>query len=217
MRLVFLGPPGVGKGTQAERIRAELDIPHLSAGDMLREAVRRGTEAGRKARAIMERGELVPDVLIGEMIAEKLRALEGTKGFLLDGYPRNTAQVEALDAVLASLNARLDKALLLVAPEEEILRRLTLRRSCPSCGAVYHLAHRPPRSVGVCDACGARLVQRSDDTEEVVRSRLAVYRRQTAPIVEIYRRRGILAEVDGIGSADEVAARIRRTLQDAAA
>src|SRR2546425_524242 len=128
MRLVFLGPPGVGKGTQAERIRSELDIPHLSAGDMLREAVRRGTEAGRKARAIMERGELVPDVLIGEMIAEKLRALEGTKGFLLDGY-----------------------------------------------------------------------------------------RRQTAPIVEIYRRRGILAEVDGIGSADEVAARIRRTLQDAAA
>ncbi|PYT06192.1 MAG: adenylate kinase [Acidobacteria bacterium] len=217
MRLVFLGPPGVGKGTQAERIRAELDIPHLSAGDMLREAVRRGTEGGRKARAIMERGELVPDALIGEMIAEKLRALEGTKGFLLDGYPRNTAQVEALDAVLASLNARLDKALLLVAPEEEILRRLTLRRSCPSCGAVYHLAHRPPRGVGVCDACGARLVQRSDDTEEVVRSRLAVYRRQTAPIVEIYRRRGILAEVDGIGSADEVAARIRRALQDAAA
>lgn len=217
VRLVLLGPPGVGKGTQAERIRAEFGLLHLSTGDMLRDAVRRGTDAGLKARPIIERGGLVPDALVGEMVEERLKAPDAARGFLLDGFPRTAEQVGILDGILSRLGMPLDRVLLLSLPEDEILRRLTERRSCPGCGAVYNLSFRPPRRPGICDACGAPVVQRSDDSEEVVRSRLEVYRRQTSPVAEMYRSRGLLAEIDAGGGADSVTETIRLTLQGAGA
>jgi adenylate kinase len=217
MHVVLLGPPGVGKGTQAERIRDAFGIPHLSTGDMLREAVRLGTEAGLKAREIMERGDLVPDDLVGAMIGQRIRQDDCRRGFLLDGFPRNPAQVEILDGILEEADVALDAVVALTAPEDEILRRLTQRRSCPSCGAVYHVAFHPPQQEGRCDACGTSLIQRPDDREDVVRSRLKVYEEQTAPIVEMYGRRGILTTIDGTGGADDVAGRIRKALQGVAA
>ncbi len=217
MRIVLLGPPGVGKGTQASRIRERLGVPHLSTGDMLREAVRLGTGPGQAARAIMESGDLVPDALVGEMISERMSRDDARGGFVLDGFPRTEAQVEILDGILASLGTRLDRAVLLQAPESEIVSRISLRRSCPACGSVYHLRAQPPRKDGICDRCGAALVQRADDAEDIVRARLAVYREQTAPVAEIYLRRGLLREVDATGPADAVAANVALVLDGATA
>lgn len=208
MRIVLLGMPGAGKGTQAARLREALGVPHVSTGDILRDAVREGSALGRKVKSTLEAGELVSDELMGELIGERLARPDATAGFILDGFPRTGEQVSMLDRILGELGIGLDAVLLLAAPAGEIVRRLSGRRVCPSCSAVFHIESNPPASAGVCDRCGSALVQREDDTEQVVQSRLEVFARQTAPVVETYRERGVLREVDAVGDPDEVFARL---------
>ena len=203
-----MGPPGVGKGTQAARLKARLGVPHVSTGDMLRGSMQDGTPLGKKVREYVERGQLVPDELMGDVIAERLERTDAASGFVLDGFPRTLAQVGILDRVLGRAGMSLDKVLMLVAPEAEIVRRLSGRRTCPRCGAVYHLESRPSASPGVCDVCGGALVQRPYDTEAVIRQRLGVYADQTVPVADAYRAKGILVEVDGLGDVDAVGARL---------
>jgi len=209
-----MGMPGVGKGTQAVRLRDESGAVHLSTGDILREAVQAGSELGRKAKGHMESGALVPDDLIGDLIGEQLDRQATRKSFILDGFPRTVEQVDILDRVLARAGIELDAVYLLAAPEEEIVRRLSGRRVCPHCGAVFHLESRPPQAPGVCDACAAALAQRPDDTEDVIRERLRVYRDQTLPIAAAYRERGLLHEIDGTGGPDEVFDRLRQEFKN---
>jgi len=207
-----MGPPGVGKGTQAKRLSEELGLPHVSTGDLLRLAVRENTPLGRAARSCVESGRLVPDELVEELVAERLGREDARDGFVLDGFPRTKEQVVALDRLLGRLGTRLDRVVLLVAPESEIVRRLSGRRVCSSCGALFHVESRPPAANGVCDECGGVLVQRADDREEVIRQRLRVYERDTRPVAEAYRSRGLLVEADGSGSPEEVFLRIRTEL-----
>jgi adenylate kinase len=204
MRIVLVGPPGVGKGTQALRLREELKVPHVSTGDILRDAVKRGTPLGRRVRTYLDSGKLVPDELMGELIEERLSQPDAAAGFVLDGFPRTVDQVAILDSALEKVGARLERVLALTAPAPEIVRRLSGRRICPKCGGVYHIESHPPASAGVCDGCGSALVQRPDDEEGVIRERLRVYETQTFPLLRVYRERGLLAEVDGSGSADAV-------------
>jgi len=210
--VVLLGPPGAGKGTQAKRLAAAFELLHISTGDLLREEVARASGLGEQAQGFMSRGELVPDELVGKMLACRLHSQPAALGCAYDGYPRTTAQAQLLDGLLAELNRRVDVALYLNVKDDEILRRMTGRRSCPSCGAVYHVVHQPPKAEGTCDACGGTLVQRGDDRDEVVRERLKVYREHTAPLLALYRDRGILREVDGAVGADEVFKRLREAM-----
>lgn len=210
MRLVFLGPPGAGKGTQARALAQEWGVPHIATGDMLRDAAAAGTPLGRQARAFMERGALVPDDVIIGLIAERLGEPDAKRGFVLDGFPRTIPQAEALDRLLAERDQGLDRVIYFDVPEDELLRRLTGRRSCPACQATYHLTANPPRRAGVCDRCGADLVQRPDDREETVRTRLKVYAEQTAPLLEHYRGRGVLVTVAGAGPIEVVRDAVRR-------
>jgi adenylate kinase len=212
MRVVLMGPPGVGKGTQAKHLEERTGIPHISAGDILRQAVRTGTPVGRRVRPYVESGKLVPDDLMGELIAERLEGESGVQGFILDGFPRTVEQVAILDRILGRLGSEVERVCILTAPEEEIVRRLSGRRLCPSCGAVYHLESRPPASPGVCDRCSSALVQRPDDAENVIRERLKVYERQTLPVAEAYRGRSLLREVDGTGDPDAVLSRLEECL-----
>jgi adenylate kinase len=212
MRIVLMGMPGVGKGTQAAGLRDRLRLPHISTGDILREAVRSGSALGRRVRGYIDAGELVPDELMGELIAERLRQGDVSRGFILDGFPRTLEQVSILDRVLKGLEIELDRMFLITAPETEIVRRLSGRRVCPRCGAVYHLDSRPPRAAGECDSCGSALVQRPDDAEGVIRERLRVYREQTQPVAEAYRLRSLLREIDGTGEPQAVAERLRAEL-----
>ena len=205
-----MGPPGAGKGTQAVRLRDRLGIVHLSAGDLLRDEVKRGTALGNLARDIMSRGNLVPDDLVARMIEDQLSAAGA--GFVLDGFPRTLVQAEKLDEILDRIGRRLDRVLAIQVEEPELLRRLTGRRVCPGCGAGYHLRSHPPRTAGACDACGLELRQRPDDRDEVVRERLKVYREQTRPLLDFYRERGLLADVDGEGSLEAVAGRMTEAL-----
>jgi len=211
MRVVLMGPPGVGKGTQAKSLEERTGIPHISAGDILRHAVRIGTPVGRRVRPYVEAGKLVPDDLMGDLIGERLGG-GGTKGFILDGFPRTVEQVAILDRILARRGVEVDRVCILTAPEEEIVRRLSGRRMCPSCGAVYHLESMPPRSPGVCDRCSSALVQRPDDAEDVIRERLRVYQRQTLPVADTYRDRSLLREVDGTGDPAVVLQRLEGCL-----
>lgn len=204
MRLVFMGPPGVGKGTQAKFLESRLGVPHLSTGDLLRVAVKEGTSLGRRAKTFMEEGRLVPDEVIGDLIGERLQRADAGSGFVLDGFPRTVEQVAILDRVLARIGCALDGVFILRASEAEIVRRLTGRRTCPRCGAVFHIESRPPKSAGICDTCGSALVLRPDDTEDVIRERLRVYEEQTLPVAETYRGRGLLREIDGTGDAETV-------------
>jgi len=208
-----MGPPGVGKGTQAEKLRDHLDVPHISTGDLLREAVKAGTPVGRKVRSFVESGGLVPDELMGDLIAERLGRSDAAAGFILDGFPRTVEQVAILERVLDRLGVILDRAIALTADEAEIVRRLTGRRICPVDGAVYHIESRPPKSPGVCDKCGSALVQRADDTEEVIRNRLDVYSNQTLPLMEAYRERDTLREVDASGTPAEVFERLKKGIE----
>lgn len=212
MRLILLGPPGAGKGTQAQRLAERLGIPQVSTGDILRAAVAAGTPLGREAKATMDRGALVPDGVVIGIIRERLKAPDCARGYILDGFPRTVAQAEALDETLGGMGTPLTAVLSLTVDPEELVRRLAGRRSCGSCGAAYHLETAPPRSPGRCDRCGGELFQREDDREETIRKRLAVYRDQTAPLVEYYRGRGLLKEVDGRGEIADVFARICRLL-----
>ncbi|MBM4122143.1 MAG: adenylate kinase [Nitrospira sp.] len=208
MRLVFLGAPGVGKGTQAERIAARFRHPKISTGDILREAVRNQTSLGLEAKACMDQGKLVPDAVVVGIVKEKLAEPSCAGGFLLDGFPRTVKQAEELAVVLKTQGQRLDQVVNFTVSREEVVRRLSGRRSCPKCGAVFHVDSAPPKQAGICDRCGAGLVQRNDDRKETVEARLSVYEEQTAPLIAYYRQRDALSEVDGSGSIDEVHARL---------
>jgi adenylate kinase len=207
-RLVLLGAPGVGKGTQAAKISRGTGLPHISTGDLLRAAIRDGSPLGRRVGAIVERGELVPDGLVGEVMEERLARPDATGGFLLDGFPRTIAQADLLDRILAKRGQGLDRVISIEVPEADIVDRLAGRRSCGQCGAVYHVRYNRPKTDGICDRCGSELRQRPDDAEGVIAERLRAYREQTAPLQARYRRTGRLAEIDGRGSPDEVFDRI---------
>ena len=212
MRVILLGPPGAGKGTQAQRLTQKLGIPQVSTGDILRAAVAAGTGLGREAKAVMDQGALVPDSVVIGIIRERLAAPDCARGYILDGFPRTAAQAEALGEMLQALGTPLTAVLSLTVDPEELVRRLGGRRTCGSCGAAYHLETAPPRRAGLCDRCGGGLLQRDDDREETIRKRLAVYREQTAPLVAYYRGRGLLKEVDGRGDIDAIFTRICRLL-----
>jgi adenylate kinase len=204
MRVIFLGPPGAGKGTQARRAAARWGVPQIATGDMLREAVAAGTELGRQAKAYMDSGGLVPDSVIIGLVGEVLARPDARKGFVLDGFPRTLPQAEALDHLLEERGLALDRVVLFRTPEAELLRRITGRRVCGQCGRNYHLASSPPAKAGICDNCGGALHQRSDDEEATVRRRLAVYERDTRPVADHYRQRGLLEEIAGDGPVDQV-------------
>lgn len=210
--LVLLGPPGAGKGTQAKELSARLGVPHISTGDMLRDAARGGTDLGLRAKAIMDRGELVPDEILTGLVGERLAAADCAGGFILDGYPRNLAQAGTLEGVLREMGKPEVVALELEVPDELIVGRLGDRRSCPSCGAVYNLASSPPTREGACDRCGAGLVRRDDDRPETIRERLRVYHEKTAPLTEWYGSKGRLRRVPGSGAPAQVLAALERVL-----
>ncbi|MEK7366416.1 MAG: adenylate kinase [candidate division NC10 bacterium] len=212
MRVILLGPPGAGKGTQAQRLTQTLGIPQVSTGDILRAAVAAGTPLGREAKATMDQGALVPDGVVIGIIRERLAAPDCARGYILDGFPRTAAQAEALGETLQALGTPLTAVLSITVEPEELVRRLSGRRTCGNCGAAYHMETAPPRRAGLCDRCGGALLQREDDREETIRKRLAVYREQTAPLVAYYRGRGLLREVDGRGDIDDVFARVCRLL-----
>lgn len=209
LNLILLGPPGAGKGTQAERLQQDFALAHVSTGDMLRAQVAQGCELGRKARRYMDAGELVPDEVILGMIAARISEQDAREGFLLDGFPRNVSQADALTATLAASERRLSGALLIDVPDEEVVRRLSGRRVCLKAGHVYHVEFDPPKHEGVCDQDGSRLIQRDDDQEDVIRRRLEVYERQTAPLVEYYEDAGLLRRFDGCRHPNEVHDHIR--------
>lgn len=211
MQIILIGPPGSGKGTQAKRLADRFAIPHISTGDMLREAVAEGTELGKAAAPIMASGGLVSDELMIGIIRDRLSKEDARKGFILDGFPRTVVQAEKLDSILGNGAAPLAVVQLLV-PDEAIVRRIALRRSCGQCGAVYHLENNPPASGGVCDRCGAELVARADDNESAVRKRLEAFHRQTLPVASFYKQKGLLREVDGVGAVDQVFERIEKSL-----
>jgi len=212
VRVVFLGPPGAGKGTQARELAGAWNVPQVATGDMLREAVAQGTPLGLEAKRYMDRGDLVPDDVIVGLIAERLARADAAKGVLLDGFPRTLAQAEALERLFGERGESLDRVVYFDVPEGELLRRLTGRRVCPACQTAYHVVSAPPRRDGLCDRCGTALVQRVDDREATVRNRLSVYARQTEPLLEYYRRRGLLVTVRGEGTFDAVRATIREAV-----
>jgi adenylate kinase len=213
MNLVFLGPPGSGKGTQAARLSAEQGLVHLSTGDMLRDAVRKGTPLGKRAEAYMVKGELVPDELIISLIEDKVSDRELEDGFILDGFPRTIAQAESLRQMLAKHKLHLDGAILFAVPDDEVVKRLSGRWYCPVCKAGYNYPSQMPRLVGKCDNDGNTLQRRPDDEEEVVRHRLEVYRHVTAPIVDFYRNESVLEEIRGDGSPDAVYQELLRAVR----
>jgi adenylate kinase len=212
LNLVLLGPPGAGKGTQAERLVEDFGLPYYSTGIILREAVANETALGKEAKRFMDAGELVPDDLINNVIAERLDSGEADDGFLLDGFPRTVGQAEMLEKTLEGRGRELSGVLLIDAPDDEVVRRLSGRRTCAKGGHVYHVEFDPPKNEGICDQDGSRLIQRDDDKAETVRKRLSVYHDQTEPLIEWYEERGVLRRFDGTRPPDEVHDRIRATL-----
>jgi len=204
MRIVLLGAPGSGKGTQAKLLSEKYKIPHVATGDLLRAAVSAGSELGRKAKAAMDAGQLVSDDIVLGMIQERLSRPDAKPGFVLDGFPRNIPQAQALDAMLARLGQPLQLALLVDVDREVLTKRMTGRRTCNQCGAIYNVHFSPPKTAGKCDKCGGTLTQRSDDNEETVRNRLAVYEEQTAPLVSYYKAQGKLRTVRGVGAINDI-------------
>jgi len=218
MNVILLGPPGAGKGTQAKRLEETYGIPHLATGDMLREAVQSGSELGQKAKEIMDAGQLMPDDLMIRMIEDRISQEDCADGFILDGFPRTTAQAKALDEMLARRGSQVDGVVELKVDEEELVRRITGRFTCATCGAGYHDEFHQPSTDGVCDHCGATTFKRrSDDTEETVRKRMREYREQTEAIIPHYRQQGLLYEVDGMAEIDEVTRQIKTVLDGIAA
>lgn len=212
MKLILLGPPGVGKGTQAQKICQEFDAIQISTGDMLRGEIKAGTELGKKAQELIQAGELVPDDIILGMVENKLFGENKPKNYILDGFPRTIPQAEGLDKMYAEHNEKLDMVLSLEAPEELIIKRLTARRSCKACNQVYHLVSMPPKVDNVCDKCGGPLFQRDDDKPDTVKNRLVVYREQTEPLIKYYEGKELLKAVDSTGTPDEVHKNIKAVL-----
>jgi adenylate kinase len=208
MRIVLLGPPGAGKGTQAKLMHERIGLSHISTGDLLRAAVAERNELGQAAQAYMERGELVPDALVIDMINQHLQQNGGARNFMLDGFPRNVTQAEALEQLLAHQQIPLDHVVSLEVGREELVRRLSGRRTCSRCGAMYHVILDPPAAADVCDRCGGALFQRDDDREETIRARLQVYDAATAPLTAFYRARGLLRPIDGTGTTAQVLERV---------
>ncbi|MDO8434455.1 MAG: adenylate kinase [Candidatus Binatus sp.] len=207
MRLILLGPPGAGKGTQARSLGERWNIPQIASGDLLRAAVRDGGERGLEAQGFMDRGQLVPDELVLKLVAERLTNRDAAAGFILDGFPRSVAQAEALAGMIGRTH-RIDKVVAVIVPDEEIVQRISGRRTCKDCNAMYHVKFEPSKAAGVCDKCGGELYQRADDAEATVRERLKVYETNTRPLLDHYRRLGLLAQVDGVGRTEEVEKRI---------
>lgn len=216
MNVILLGPPGAGKGTQAKRLEKKYNLVQLSTGDMLRAAVASGSELGRKAKSIMDAGHLVPDDLMVAMISDRIDQPDCANGFILDGFPRTTAQAEALDAMLAEKGLKLDSVIEMKVNDEVLVDRITGRYTCAKCGAGYHDRYQKPRVAGVCDSCGGtEFKRRADDNEATVRTRLEAYHAQTAPILPYYEAKGILKSVDGMAGIDEVTEQIEKVLEAA--
>ena len=214
VRIILLGPPGAGKGTQAVKIAESAGVPHISTGDILRANVAAGTELGRQAKSFMDAGDLVPDDVIIAMVGERLDEDDAKAGFLFDGFPRTVPQAEALEELLIERSTPLTVVLRLAVPQDEVVRRLTGRRSCAQCGRIFHVVFDPSATEGRCDDCGGELTQRSDDTEDVVLNRLEVYRAQTEPLENFYWERGLLRDVEAVGEVDEVQERIHAILRE---
>jgi adenylate kinase len=208
VRLIFLGPPAAGKGTQARRLAAEYGIPHISTGDILRAAVNAGTYLGREARRYMDRGALVPDDVMIGIIRERLQSPDCARGFILDGFPRTLTQAEALAQLLDAIHKPIDFVVNMEVPEEEVLRRMSGRLTCQNCGTMFNVILNPPKVAGRCDCCRGPLVQRVDDRVETVRERLAIYRQSTTPLIAYYQERGLLRTVNGTGTIGDIAKRI---------
>jgi adenylate kinase len=212
VKIIFIGPPGSGKGTQAKKLAGRHGIPHISTGDMLREAVAEGTSLGAEAAPIMASGGLVPDDLMIGIIRDRMGRSDAQKGFILDGFPRTLVQAEKLDGIVGNGKEPL-RVLQLLVPDDAIVRRIALRRTCAQCGAIYHLENNPPANDSVCDRCGAGVIARPDDTEEAVRKRLDAFHRQTMPVATFYKTKSLLREVDGVGPLDVVFERIEKSLE----
>ena len=213
MRIVLVGPPGAGKGTQAQFIASHLAIPKISTGDIFRSNVTTGTDLGRQAKSFMDRGDLVPDEVTIAMVNARLQEDDAQAGFLLDGFPRNLPQAERLKKILAEWDTKLDVVLELVVDDDEVVRRLSGRRTCRRCGRIWHMSFDPPTVAGICDDCGAELFQRDDDREETIRHRLEVYQEQTAPLISFYADEGNLLGLDATGPVDEITERALSTLR----
>ena len=204
MRLILLGPPGAGKGTQAKMLKEKFKIPQISTGDILRQAVKEDTELGARAKIVMDAGQLVPDDVVIDLIKERIRQADCKAGFILDGFPRNIRQAEKLSETLIEMDLKIDKVIDLKVNPEEVVNRLTGRSTCPECGAMFHHLSRPPKVIGVCDSCKGKLEQRPDDNRETIRERLKVYMESTAPLKEFYQKQGNLKMVEAKGSVEEI-------------
>lgn len=204
MKIIMLGAPGAGKGTQADKICAKYNIPHISTGDIFRANIKNNTELGQKAKSYMDKGELVPDELVVDLVVDRIKADDCTNGYVLDGFPRTIPQAEALNAALAAINDKVDYAINVEVPDENIINRMSGRRACVACGATYHIVHIPTKVEGVCDKCGAELILRDDDKPETVKNRLNVYHEQTQPLIDYYTAKNVLHEVDGTKAMEDV-------------
>ena len=204
MKIVMLGAPGAGKGTQAKMISEKYNVPHISTGDIFRANIKNGTELGKKAKQYMDQGALVPDELTCDLVMDRIQQDDCKNGFVLDGFPRTIPQAEALDAALGKINEKMDYAIDVDVPDENIVNRMSGRRACLNCGATYHLISIPPKVEGICDRCGSEIVLREDDKPETVQKRLKVYHEQTQPLIDYYKNQGILKSVDGTQPMDEV-------------
>ena len=204
MKIVMLGAPGAGKGTQADKIAGKYALPHISTGDIFRKNIKEGTELGKEAKSYMDAGKLVPDELTVRLLLDRVANDDCKNGYILDGFPRTIPQADALDAELTKLGEKIDFAINVDVPDENIVNRMSGRRACPKCGATYHIRHLPPKKEGICDSCGTELVIRDDDKPETVKNRLAVYHEQTQPLIEYFEKKGVLHTVDGTIDAQDV-------------
>ncbi|MDY5806830.1 MAG: adenylate kinase [Lachnospira sp.] len=204
MKIIMLGAPGAGKGTQAKKIAAQYSIPHISTGDIFRANIKNNTELGQKAKTYMDKGELVPDSLVVDLIMDRFKEADCANGYVLDGFPRTIPQAEALDNALKANGEKVDFAINVEVPDENIINRMSGRRACVGCGATYHIKYNPTKVEGVCDACGEKLILRDDDKPETVKNRLSVYHEQTQPLIDYYNKAGVLAEVDGTKDMEDV-------------